>query len=398
MFDTTATPLREVLQEIERAAAEGTKATGKALAEHFGRPDFGWDFEVVRLLVAVLLRAGAIQMTHKAQIIESTTSIAARDALTNNNHFRAASFQPKKGVDFVEIAKAAEHFKSTFGAAVKELALTPVVAEIRAALTRSQDDLQTARDQLVMHGLPGTAVLEDALAHTKTIQRSTEDAAISEFNASYETIKEGIRRAAEIDRALTPTALATMEAARRTLLTQWRTLDAEPDVEPAIRDAAEQLTDAVRRETFFRDLADIGKWTSIIGAEYDRRFEQALAEKVTAYDSALAQLLDEPGWSDLAQSARDEIAAPLRDHAEDDGSSAPPISQLRSDRDACAPRLQAAIKKVHDLVDGDRIVTVEVQPFFRGGVEEIDQLDAALAGLREACERLIADGKKIVVR
>ena len=234
VFDTAATPLREVLQEIERAAAEGTKATGKALSEQFGRPDFGWDFEVVRLLVAVLLRAGAIQMTHKAQIIESTTSIAARDALTNNNHFRAASFQPKKGVDFVEIAKAAEHFKSTFGAAVKELALAPVVAEIRAALAKSQDDLQTARDQLVLHGLPGTAVLEDALAQAKAIQRSTEDTAITEFNASHQTIKEGIRRAAEIDRALTPAALSTMEAAFRTLLTQWRTLDAEPDVEPAI--------------------------------------------------------------------------------------------------------------------------------------------------------------------
>ena len=82
-------------------------------------------------------------MTHKAETIESTTSVTARDALTNNNYFRAASFQPKKGVDFAEIAKAAEHFKSTFGAAVKELALSPVVAEIRAALRASQEDLQT---------------------------------------------------------------------------------------------------------------------------------------------------------------------------------------------------------------------------------------------------------------
>jgi hypothetical protein len=398
VFDTAATPLREVLQEIERAAAEGTKATGKALSEQFGRPDFGWDFEVVRLLVAALIRAGAIQMTHKAQIIESTTSIAARDALTNNNHFRAASFQPKKGVDFIEIAKAAENFKSTFGAAVKELALAPVVAEIRAALAKSQDDLQTARDQLVLHGLPGTAVLEDALAQAKAIQRSIEDTAITEFNASHQTIKEGIRRAAEIERALTQTALSVMEAAFLTLLTQWRTLDAEPDVEPAIGDAAEKLNDAVKRETFFRDLADIQNWTSIIRAEYDRRFEEALAEKVVVYRNALAQLLDEPGWSDLAQSVRDEIAAPLRDHAEDDGSSSPPISQLRSDGDACDPRLQSAIKKVHDLIEGDRIVTVEVQPFFRGGVEDIDQLNAALTGLREACERLIADDKKIIVR
>jgi len=398
VFDTTATPLREVLQEIERAAAEGTKATGKVLAEQFGRPDFGWDFEVVRLLVAALLRAGAIQMTHKAQIIESTTSIAARDALTNNNHFRAASFQPKKGVDFVEIAKAAERFKSTFGTAVKELALAPVVAEIRAALAKNQDDLQTTRDQLVLHGLPGTTILDDALAQAKAIQRSAEDSAIVQFNASYQTIKEGIRRAAEIDRALTPAALSTMETAFRTLLTQWRTLNAEPGVAPTIADAAERLTDAVKRETFFRDLADIENWTSVIRLEYDRRFEEALAEKVMVYRNALAQLLDEPGWSDLAQPARDEIAAPLRDHAEDDGSSAPLISQLRSDHDACDPRLQTAIKKVHDLVDGDRIVTIEVQPFFRGGVEDINQLNAALAGLREVCERLIADDKKIVVR
>ena len=75
-------------------------------------------------------------------------------------------------------------------------------------LLESQDDLQTARDQLVLHGLPGTAVLEDALAQAKAIQRSTEDTAIAEFNASHQTIKEGIRRAAEIDRALTPAALS----------------------------------------------------------------------------------------------------------------------------------------------------------------------------------------------
>jgi hypothetical protein len=397
VFDTDATSLREVLQEIERGAAEGTKATGKSLTEHFGRPEFGWDFEVVRLLVAVLLRAGVIQMTHKAETIESTTSVAARDALTNNNHFRAASFQPKKGVDFVEIAKAADHFKSTFGASIKELALTPVVAEIRAALAESQDNLQRAREQLVLHQLPGAAVLDRALAHVKAIQRGTEDTTIAEFNASYQTLKDGIRRAAEIDKELTSTAIAVIQSARRVLHTQWPTLDAERDVEFAIRDVAEGLTDALQRETFYRDLADIERWTSVIRTEYDRRFGEALAEKVGAYRDALAQLVDEPGWSDLDELAKDEIAAPLRDHAEDDGAAAPPISQLRSDRDACVARLQAAIKRVHDVVEGDRLVTIKIQPFFRGGIEEIDQLDAALAGLREACERLIADGKKIVV-
>jgi hypothetical protein len=397
VFDWDATPLREVLLEIERGAAEGTKATGKSITEHFGRPEFGWDFEVVRLLVAVLVRAGAIQMTHKAETIETTTSVIARDALTNNNYFRAASFQPKRGVDFAEIAKAAEHFRSTFGAAVKELALSPVVAEIRAAVRASQEDLQSARDQLVLHRLPGTAVLDDALAQARAIDRGTEDSAIAGFNASYQTIKDGIRRAAEIEKELTPAALTIIESARQALV--WgQALDAEPDLEPAVREAVDNLKDALERETFFRDLPDVNQWASAVRAEYDRRFREALAGKVSAYQSALVQLFDEPGWADLDPVAKAEIANELRRHADDDGSDAPALTQLRSDRDACLTRLQAAVSKVHDAVEGDRIVAVDIAPFFRGGVDNTDQLDAALGGLREECERVIADGKKIVIR
>jgi hypothetical protein len=397
VFDRDATPLQEVLWEIERGAAEGTKATGKSLTERFGRPEFGWDFEVVRLLVAVLMRAGAIQMTHKAETIETTTSVTARDALTNNNYFRAASFQPKRGVDFAEIAKAGEHFRSTFGAAVKELALSPVVAEIRAALRASQEDLQRARDQLVLHRLPGTAVLDDALAQARAIDRGTEDGAITGFNASYQTIKDGIRRAAEIEKELTPAALTIIESARQALV-QGRALEAEPDLEPAVREAVDNLKDALERETFFRDMPAVDQWTSTVRAEYDRRFREALAEKVGAYRSALVQLFDEPGWADLSPAAREEIDDELRCHADDDGSDAPTLTQLRSDRDACLTRLQQALRKVQDAVEGDRIVTVDIAPFFRGGVDNTDQLDAALAGLRDECERVIADGKKIVIR
>jgi hypothetical protein len=337
-------------------------------------------------------------MTHKSETIESTTSVAAREALTNNNYFRVASFQPKKGVDFAEVARAAENFKSTFGTAVKELALSPVVGEIRAQLRASQDDLQRARDQLVMHRLPGSSVLHDALDQSRTIDRGSEDSAIAEFNASHQKIKDGVRRAAEIEKELTPSAIETIEAARHLLGTQWRALDAESDLEPAVRDAANRLADVLQRETFFRDLADVDQTSSAIKAEYERRFREALAEKIAVYQSALNELLDEPGWPDLDVAAKEDIAAPLRLHAEDDGSSEPGLSQIRSDRDACLTRLQTATVKVQNLIEGDRIVTVDIQPYFRGGVEDIPQLDAALSGLREECERVIAQDKKIVIR
>jgi hypothetical protein len=52
---------------------------------------------------------------------------------------------------------------------------------------------------------------------------------------------------------------------------------------------------------------------------------------------------------------------------------------------------------VHKLIDGERVATVNARQFFRGGVEDTEQLEAALTGLRDECERLLADGKKIVI-
>ena len=118
---------------------------------------------------------------------------------------------------------------------------------------------------------------------------------------------------------------------------------------------------------------------------------------MAAYQHALAQLVDTPSWAALRGDAKTRIATGLRAHANDDGASHPPISQLRADQEACLARLRQAIQAVHQLVDGERIATVDARPFFRGGVEDMEQLEAALTGLRDECERLLADGKKIVI-
>ena len=141
-----AAALRDVFAEIEQGANEGRKATGKSLTEQFGAAPYGWDLDVVRLFVASLIRAGKIQMTHKGEAVDVVTSVAAKDGLGNNNHFKAASFQPKKGVDFADLVTANANFKSTFGSEFKELSLASAVAAIRTEVTqchgRRRDDPQ----------------------------------------------------------------------------------------------------------------------------------------------------------------------------------------------------------------------------------------------------------------
>ena len=118
VFRTESGPLKEVLDRIEERANYGDTASGRYLTDEFAKEPFGWDFEVVRLLVLSLLRAGKIEATSKGQTIDTVTGVEARDTFSNNNLFRQASFRPKKGIEFEELVKASEAFRDTFGSEV----------------------------------------------------------------------------------------------------------------------------------------------------------------------------------------------------------------------------------------------------------------------------------------
>ena len=49
-------------------------------------------------------------------------------------------------------------------------------------------------------------------------------------------------------------------------------------------------------------------------------------------------------------------------------------------------------------MDGNRVERIAAASYFSGGVETEEQLEAALAGLRERCLELIAAGKKVLVQ
>ena len=119
--------------------------------------------------------------------------------------------------------------------------------------------------------------------------------------------------------------------------------------------------------------------------------------RIAAYTQALERLAHTPGWDGVDQDQQQKLAAPL-ERGKTRSQEQVPIPQLRSELDACETRLQDAIAELHRIVDGDRVATVKLGGYFSGGVETEEQLDAALAGIREECSRLIGTGKKVIVQ
>lgn len=396
VFRTEDGPLAEVLARIEGRASYGETATGKWLADEFAREPFGWDFDVMKLLVLSLLRAGKIEATSKGQPLDSALSVEAKDTFNNNNLFRVATFRPKVGLEFEHIVKAAEAFREVFGKEVNELEQGHVAAAIHEATAEREADVQTACTQLVSHQLPGAAVLQSALEQMRAIQRSTEPNAIQSFNASFKSLKEAIKRAAELESALTEPRVMDLSRARTALQTAWPFLKSEPDLDGTLRTRSGELEDLLKRETFFRELPVIEQHARALEDEYKRRHQAAVQTRRTVYQKAHDTLCARPEWEQLDQEQQARLATPL-DDCLDNGENIL-VPQLRADVDACQPRLDTAMAEMLRLLEGERVVQLDPRVFFTGGVESEEQLDAALAGLREECARLIGAGKRVLVQ
>ena len=216
-------------------------------------------------------------------------------------------------------------------------------------------------------------------------------------NASHRSILDSIKRAGELEQALSPSRIRDLERARIALNVYWPFLRMESDLPEELRKNADELDDLLRRETFYRDFPAIEQCAAALEGEYLKRREEALHHRVMAYAQALEYLEKMPGWKDVNPDQRERIAEPLRRGATRE-TEVPPIPQLRSDRDACGSRLKSAAAELHRLLNGERLATLSLDKFFSGGIETEEQLDAALAGIREECARLIGAGKKVILQ
>lgn len=398
VFCTDKPPLSDVYAKIDSVTSYGNPASGKLLENEFGKEPYGWDFEVIKLLTLCLLRAGKIIATSKGRNVESAQSDEARELFTNNPAFRAASFRPKKALDPNELVTAAENFKTAFGKDIPELSQEATCTAIRQSIDDNEDAVAEARSLLRENGLPGESVLAEALSQMKAIRSGTQEATIQLFNTAHAQIREAIQRAAALRQRLTDPQLVMLRNARTAAGPMLAFLQQEPDTDDGLKQKASALADLLQRETFFQELPAIDQNASAIRQAYEAKFALAVEGRVKAYGGAVATLQGVPGWSSLKPEQQERIAQPLTSRVGNTVDSATPITQIRSDTDACPKRLADAIRQVNELIEGERLVTLSTTKYFSQAIETPEQLSSTLDSLRQDCEHQLGLGKKILIQ
>jgi hypothetical protein len=398
MFRADSGPLFEILGKIQSRTTYGEVANGRYLTEEFAKEPFGWDFDVVRLFIGCLLRAGLIEATSQGQTIESALSLEAKNTFSNNNHFRAASFRPKRsGLTFVDWAQAAEDYKAVFGKEVSEIEQGVIANAIRESVSEVEGELQDVHTTMVKHQFPGASILKECLDQILAIRRGNDEQAITGFRATHNQIKEGIQRGHDLREALTETHILDWERGQRAIRSAWPFLKAEPDLDDAIRGAFAILEDVMKKETFFHSFTGIDQNARKIEEAYQQRHREAVDQRLAAYTEAVEHVKAHPSWPQLTPEQQREAIAPLELFAKP-GTANDPIPQLRSETEACDTRLKKAVEAMMRIVDGNRLVRIPVSEFFQTGIENEEQLDSVLAALREKILHAIGEGKKVLIQ
>ena len=98
LVNTNAAVSKEVLDYLKSEHSYGNKDSrmGKALEKRFGGTPYGWERDMLRLILATLFRAGEIEVTYQGNRFHNYQDPASRTPFTSNPAFRSSLFSPRQ--------------------------------------------------------------------------------------------------------------------------------------------------------------------------------------------------------------------------------------------------------------------------------------------------------------
>ncbi|MCX8013339.1 MAG: hypothetical protein N3A02_03495, partial [Rectinema sp.] len=219
---------KEILEYLTSQHEYGNRdaCMGKALEHRFNGTPYGWERDLLRLVLAVLFRAGAIEVSFNGQKFNSYTEPVSHEPFINNTRFRSAVFTPVKPIDLRTLTQAARSYEQLTGSevdvdksAIAEAAKQYVKAEI--------DEIIPILAEVRAHNLPVLDVVEEYKEELQNIEHGSPDDCVNLLAGHSAFLKESKERVRKISSCLDDKGLAILEKARLVVKHMCRELETE---------------------------------------------------------------------------------------------------------------------------------------------------------------------------
>ena len=383
---------KEVLDYLRREHSFGNKVTGRTIEQHFGSTGYGWELDVLRIPLAVLLRAGAVEVTHQGRRYRGHQDPQARVPFTSTPAFRAASYAPRESAPTLrDLTRAVEQYEKLTGEEVdvEEAAIATALKRFAAGEAESLIPLEATAQARGWDGF--IALLGEFHQTLDAIQQADTDDCVRILAGEGNSLRENRDRARDVARALEPANLEILSRARIARDQEWPILRTH-DPDEQVSSAVELLTDLLNAEDLYLQFQTVSTHLDVVEDHYRRLYSDIHARRQELAVIAVDEVRAQQAWTLLEPDIQDSILLPLTSRSDAielaEGTPscrtcAATIPQMESDMEAIPALLAAAIARAQKAVapPDRRVEQVKVAAFFTGALDDEQTFN-------EATERL----------
>ncbi|NMC18667.1 MAG: hypothetical protein GYA38_09780, partial [Chloroflexi bacterium] len=357
-------------------------------------------------VLAVLFRAGAIEVTSGGQRFDSYQDARSRTPFVNNPAFRNALFTPARMIDLKTLTQAVEAYEDLVGTTV-EVEKGAIAAALKKWATREMQDILPVEAEAKANGLPVLDWISEYRTSLQAIVDSVAEDCIRVLVGEGTTLKESCSTMQKIRAATTDKNLELLKNARQVSSRVWPVLESH-GLDGVLSEHAHQLREALASADFYTVLDDLRTHLKPLSKAYAELYTELHTNRNKAYHNAVEAVAARPEWAKLSHEAQVALIGPLssRACAELDlvahGGTChqcnATVSQMESDLAALDGLKTQALVRLQELTaPKEKVVRVKLASFFNNGLESEEEIEKAIDQLKTQLLKLMAEGVKIIL-
>ncbi len=399
---------KEVLDYLNREHGYGNKdtRTGKALENHFGGLGYGWDLDILKLVLAVLFRAGSIEITYGGKRYDSYQDPQSRSSFTANPAFRGTLFTPSLQIDLGTLKKAVETYEELTGQTV-DVEKNAIASAIKRVAEKETQYMFSLEAKAYSNKLPVAGLLKDYKDTIGAFLSGTADDCVRALAGEGTTFKEIRDRVHKLGDVTDDQGLSLLQRARVASAQMWPTLNASGSYQE-LAEIAEELKQGLASEDFYGYMYEIKDRAEAINKAYRVFYTDWHERRARLFIAAIVEVKEQPEWENLSEDLRPGVLNALTSRACKELDLPEGVTscqhcrattnQMESDIAGLSGLRSDIYTKIQQIITPKKKVTrVRVADFFNGALNSEDSIRAAVELLQEQLLKLLAEDVTIVI-
>ncbi len=411
ILNTEAEIVREVLDYLIKEHSYGSRDTrgGKALEAYFGGIGYGGDLDMLRLILAVLFRAGAIEVSQGGKRFDSYQDPASHDIFTNNRTFRSAVFTPATIIDFKVLKSAVLNYEAITGQTI-DVDKNAISSALKQLADDELKGLIPVRSKVEANGLPGLDHIRALEGTLKRIQKGMAEECVNILVGEGKTLKESLELIRKIGEGTSGEAIGTIKNARLASKEMWPVIKERLEADDVrTKEVADGLSLALASDELYERLSEIKAAAQEISGRYSEIYSRVHSTRRDAYSSAINEIKGLPDWPKIKEDMRASVLIDLSKKACGDlalpdkslycTSCNSSIPQMESDIQAL-PEIKVKVReRIADLTKEKEqpVERVKLSRIYKGNIDSEESVEKVVEALREHLMKLLLKNAKIIL-